>query len=114
MSRNRYPGKHTTYTGRVVYVRKRHFFTQADITRILYRMHDNDHYDIFWEIFSLLLLEFRIIMDSLEIAEDVRKFLKLFFSRVWDLFIFPFLGRAAATMWDLLGLLGIQQPNSDI
>lgn len=99
--------RHVTQTGRVVYDRPRHFFTEKDVTRILYNMHDDNHYDIFWQIFSMLTLEFRIILDLNSIREDLQNFILTLFSRFWDSFIQPSLTKAALSVWDILARIGV-------
>ncbi len=104
-------GKPTkTYTGRVVYTRKRHFFTQKDVMRILYNMHDDNHYDIFWELFSLLNLEFRIIMDSIAFADDLRNFFTSVLRSIFDNFISPSLWKVGWNIFDALRQVGIIFP----
>jgi hypothetical protein len=53
-------------------------------------------------------------LDLIEITKDARAFMRLFFEKVWESFIYPNLGRVASTIWDFVGLLGISEPYDDL
>jgi len=114
MSVNPAPTRHYTETGRIVYQRKRHFFTQKDITRILYNIHDSNHQDIIWELLNLLNLEARILLDTLISSSEKKNFLSSLFAAFFSQVISPFLGEAFATIWDILQAVGLTRPDDSI